>query len=281
MLANALDFEAVAEMAEVIFSTKMGLTDFKFACTFVKKLNAMASSTETGHAKNIANLNGLNEVNAGFGVNYQPSNPLYVLATMQAQYTSCNALQGTVNTQSGIFKPLVNARVIEFKPVKPLVRRVRSAAKSCGASDEWVADVNTIVTKILGERAQPATPTPGDPAGTSSSQQSYDNTVNNFQALVALLAAEPLYMPNEVPLKVVTLTAKHTAMNNANNAVKAGVVPYNNAVIARNKALYTTKTGLVDVGQGSKEYVRSTFGFSSPEFKLVVKFKFKKLADVD
>jgi hypothetical protein len=79
--------------------------------------------------------------------------------------------------------------------------------------------------------------------------------------LVALLSAEPLYAPNETALKVVTLTAKHTSMNNANNAVKTGVVPYNNAVIARNKALYTTKTGLVDVGQTSKEYVRSHFWF--------------------
>jgi hypothetical protein len=130
----------------------------------------MASSSETGHAKNIANLTGLNAVNAGFGLAYAPSNPLLALLTMQTQYTTCNTLQGTVNIQNGLFKPLVNARVIEFKDVKKLTRRVRSAVKTCGASDEFVADVNTIVLKILGERAEKATPTPGDPSGTSSSQ---------------------------------------------------------------------------------------------------------------
>ena len=34
----------------------------------------MASTSETGHAKNIANLKALNEVNTGFGASYAPSN---------------------------------------------------------------------------------------------------------------------------------------------------------------------------------------------------------------
>jgi len=240
----------------------------------------MASTTETGHAKNIANLKSLNEINAGFGANYNPSNPLYVQATMVAQHTACNLLQGAVNTQSGIFEPFQNARVDEFKPVKPLVRRVRGAAKTCGASAQFFKDVNTIVTKILGERASKAKATDTDPAGTSASQQSFDNTVNNFDALVQLLAAEPLYAPNEVDLKVVNLTTKKTKLDTANNKVKQSVVPFNNAVIARNKALYKKTVGLCDVGQGSKDYVRSAFGFSSPEFKLVSKIKFTKLAKV-
>ena len=105
-------------------------------------------------------------------------------------------------------------------------------------------------------------------------------TVDNFDALVKILAAEPLYAPNEADLKVAALTAKQIALDKANNDVKSSVVPFNNAVIARNKALYTKTTGLCDVGQGSKDYVRSAFGFSSPEFKQVVKFKFTKLAKV-
>jgi hypothetical protein len=241
----------------------------------------MASTTETGHAKNIANQKALNEVNHGFGTTYHPSNPLLALAAMQAQYADCNTKQGVVNVQNGIFKSLVNARRLEFKEVKSLVRKVRSAAKSCGAGDQWVANVNTIITKILGERAAKVTPTDTDPAGTSSSQQSFDTTVNNFDVLIQLLANEPLYAPNETALNVTTLTAKRVAMDTANNNVKTGRVPYNNAIIARNRALYATKTGLVDVSQNSKEYVRSTFGFSSPEFKLVTKYKFTKLAKVD
>ena len=240
----------------------------------------MASTTETGHAKNIANLKTLNEITNGFGVTYNPSNPLFVQATMVAQRTACDAFQGTVNMQRGIYEPFQNARVEVFKTVKPLVRRVRSAAKTCGAGNQFVKDVDKFVTKILGERVSKAEATDKDPAGTSASQQSFDNTVNNFDAMVQILAAQPLYAPNEIDLKVASLTAKKTALDTANNKVKSSVVPYNNSVIARNKALYKTTVGLCDVGQGSKDYIRSAFGFSSPEFKLVSKIKFTKLAKV-
>ncbi len=241
----------------------------------------MASTSETGNAKNIANFKALNEINGGFGADYAPSNPLIVLATMVAQHTACDGLQGDVNSESGIFQPIENARIIEFAPVKPLARRVRSAAKSCGAGPAFVSDVNTIAAKILGGRMSKAKPTEGDPAGTSASQQSYDNTVNNMDALVKVLKAEPKYNPSKADLTVGSLTAKQVNMNKANNAVKAAIVLYNKAVIARNKTLYTTETGLCDVGQASKDEVRGIFGFSSPEFKLVSKIQFKKLVDVD
>ena len=240
----------------------------------------MASSTETGHAKNIGNGFLLNQKLTGFGADYAPSNPIIVLATMVTQQDAANTLQLGVNAQSAIFKPLVNARKIIFKVVKALVRRIRSAAVSSGASDELVADVNTIAKKILGERASAATATPGDPAGTSASQQSYDNTTNNFNALVALLQTEPLYTPSKADLKIVALHAKFTEMNDANNAVKTGATPFNTATANRNKALYTNKTGLCDVCQSAKDEVRSTFGFSSAEFKLVSKIQFKKLVKI-
>lgn len=240
----------------------------------------MASTSETGHAKNVANLKALNEINAGFGANYKPSNPLLSLSAMETQHTTCDALQKAVNAQEGILKPIINARREEFSSLKPLVRKVRSAAKVCGGSDAWFNDVDAVASKILGGRTGKPKPTENDPKGTSTSHQSFDSIINNFGKLIEVLKNEPLYMPNEAPLQIATLEAKLAAMESANNAAKAGIVPYNNTIIARNKALYTDKTGLCDVAQASKDYVRSSFGYSSQEFKLVVKIKFTKLAIV-
>ena len=241
----------------------------------------MASNSETGHAINIANLNKLNKVNEGFGASYQPSNPLLTLGMMKTQYETCFALQEEVNVQNGIFIPIVNARQILFRPIKPLVRRIRSAVKVSGANVEFYNDVNTIVTKLLGERMSKVATTANDPAGTSTSQQSYDNQANFFGAMIELLRNELLYVPNETALKVVTLEILYADMNAANDAVKAGIVPHNNALIARNVALYTRTTGLTDVGQASKDYVRSVFGYSSPEFKLVSGIKFRRSVKID
>lgn len=240
----------------------------------------MASTSETGHAKNIANLKSLNEINAGFGTSYNPSNLLLENATMATQWSTCDGLQGEVNTQAGVFLPFVTGRIAEFKDAKAIVRRVRSAAKSCGGSATFVKNVNTKITKILGERLSKPKATTTDPAGTSASQQSYDNIANNFGALVGLLAGEVKYAPNEAELKVTNLLARHTAMDTKNNAVKTGKVPYTKAIQARNKALYTAETGLVDVGQASKDYVRSVFGYSSAEFRSVSGLKFRKMAEV-
>ena len=236
----------------------------------------MASTTETGHAKNIANLKLLNEINGGFGGVYKPSNPLYDFATMVAQHSACNGLQGDVNTRKGIFEPFQNARVTEFKAAHKLARRLRTAAKTCGAGKGFYIDVNKIVNKIIGERAGKATPTATDPAGTSASQMSYDNTVNNFDALGKMLAGEPIFAPNEADLTVAAVTAKTTALDSTNNNVKSSAVPYNNAVLGRNRALYAEETGLCDVCQGSKDYVRQVFGFSSAEYKMVSKIQFRK-----
>ena len=107
----------------------------------------MSSTSESGHAKNVGNLKTLNEINAGFGLPYNPNNPLYKVVTMVAQHTACEALQNAVNTQRGIFEPFQNARVIENKDVKKLVRKVRTAAKTCGASDEFYIDVNKFILK--------------------------------------------------------------------------------------------------------------------------------------
>ncbi len=98
---------------------------------------------------------------------------------------------------------------------------------------------------------------------------------------MALLVAEPAYNPSKADLKTVALKGHFVSLNDANNGVKTGAIPYNKAVVDRNKALYATKKGLCDVCQSAKDEVRSTFGFSSPEFKQVSKIKFTKLAKVD
>lgn len=237
----------------------------------------MASTTETGHAKNIANLKLLNEINAGFGGAYKPTNTLYQLGNMVTLHNTCNTLQGDLNTKKGIFEPFQNARVAEFKDLQKLARRIRTAAKTSGAGEGFYKDVNKIVSKVLGERASKAVATPTDPSGTSASQTSFDNMVNHWDALGKMLAAEPVYAPNETDLTVAAITAKTAALDTVNNNVKSGAVGYNNAIIGRNKALYTAKTGLCDVAQGSKDYVRQVFGFSSPEYKMVSKIKFRNL----
>ena len=61
-----------------------------------------------------------------------------------------------------------------------------------------------------------------------------------------------------------------------NNAVGTEYTNVSNARIVRDKGLYTEKTGLVDTANEVKDYVKSIFGYTSPEYKQISKIKFTK-----
>lgn len=66
----------------------------------------MPSNSETGHAKNIANADLLNQKLNGFGASYAPSNALIALAALTAKQAAAVAKQTAVNTQRGLFEPI-------------------------------------------------------------------------------------------------------------------------------------------------------------------------------
>ncbi len=236
----------------------------------------MASQSETGHYRNIANFKLLIETVTGFNGRYNPSNPMLSLASMNAQYEQAFNDNKSYNDADGAFKPVENDRIAVFATVNPTARRVNAAARSCGCDKLFLGDVKTITAKLTGTRMSKPVPTATDPAGTSASQQSYDNQENNMQRLIALLSTEPKYKPNEAALNIAGLTKLYNAMVASNAAVKSAAAPHNTALITRNKSLYAEEAGLIFVGQLCKDYVRSTFTYSSPEFKLVSRIQFRE-----
>ena len=64
-------------------------------------------------------------------------------------------------------------------------------------------------------------------------------------------------------------------LDGVNSNVKSGAVGFNNAIIVRDKELYGDETGLCAVGQGSKDYTKQVFGYSSAQYRLVSKISLK------
>ena len=65
-------------------------------------------------------------------------------------------------------------------------------------------------------------------------------------------------------------------LSTVNTQVKNAANPYSNALISRNKELYTPETGLVDLALEVKNYVKSVFGASSPEYKQISGIEFSR-----
>ena len=101
--------------------------------------------------------------------------------------------------------------------------------------------------------------------------------IDNFEKLIELADVEPVYNPNEEPLKIVNLTNYKNELETINTAVKTAYIPYKTAMQNRDIKLYAPQTGIVDTAQTVKNYVKSVFGARSPQYKQISKLVFKKI----
>jgi|SRR5690554_4929357 chromosome segregation ATPase len=239
----------------------------------------MASTSEVGHAKNVANFQDLIAFVNGYGATYNPSKNSLKLPQLEALYTQASAsLDGVVNKNTE-YNNVVNERIEAFSDLRPLSTRLVNALDTTNASDEKVEDAKGFNRKIQGKRASkietPVDPNQPAPKTISSSQQSYDQLIQHFEGMISVLASEPSYTPNETELQIATLQTKLQALKNSNAEVSKAYAEVSNSRLERNKILYSVDNGLVDTAGEVKQYVKSVYGASSPEFGQIKGIKFK------
>ena len=217
----------------------------------------MASTSETGHAKNVANFQDLISFVTGYGATYNPNKNALKLPQLNALYTASQTSLADVITKNTAYNNKVNERVVAFSNLKSLSTRLINALQTTDATTQKVADAKLFNKKMQGVRATAITTTvdPNAPAPTtiSTSQQSYDQLTQHLNGLISTIQSEPTYAPNENDLKVTTLTAKAATMLAKNNAVATEYTAISNARIARDKGLYAEKTGLVAIAGNVKD----------------------------
>jgi hypothetical protein len=263
----------------------------------------MSSVSEVGHAKNVAHFAALITYCTSYGATYNPSNNAIKLAALNTLSTNAQTALNNVTNSVAANTTAINNRIVAFQNIKKLATRMLGALTASGATAQQIANAKTINRKIQGSRAKltpaPAptpsptptpnpTPTPTSPstqktASTTTtisvSQQSYDQLIQHFQAYIALLQTIPAYNPNEADLKITALNTYLANLNTTNTAAITSHTAINNTRIARNKILYTPTTGLCDIAETVKDYLKSVYGSSAPEYKQVntLRFRLQKL----
>ena len=236
----------------------------------------MASKIETGHAKNVANFETLIIYSVGFGTTYQPSNPMIALPALRLKLDSAKVQLNAVNIAKPSLDEADGTRTLVFKTYRKLSTRIMGAITSSGAPSTTIDDARTINRRMQGARAPGSKGKPKEESN-SVSQQSFDMRIEHLDKMVEFLTKMPDYNPNEEDLKIVGLRDYKTLLTEANNRCKNAYVPYKNSIIKRNKSCYEKGTGLVDIALMTKEYIKSIFGATSPEYKMVSKLKFRNL----
>ncbi len=248
----------------------------------------MSKTYETGHAKNLANFNSLISFCEGYAAAYNPAQAALQLTGLQTLSTTAQAAYDDAKIKQLAFNKVVDERMIAFAPLRSLSQRMLAALAASGCSSETLEGAKTINRKIQGRRKKNTAagvneptddPTEGNkPAKSiSASQQSYDNLSASFSAFIELLVGQAEYQPNETELQTTSLSSYLDTLKAANKAVIDAYTLWSNTRINRNKVMYAKGSGMVDVAQLVKNYVKSVFGNGSPEYKQVSPLEIKKV----
>ena len=232
----------------------------------------MASTSEVGHAKNVANLQKLTEQITAYTL-YNPPVPTLEIANLQALYTSAVAKLAEVEDSRIANKAAIANRQVAFENLKPLATRIINLLDILGVQQGVLDQAKTLNRSIQGYTNRAATP--GEEGSTvSTSRQSYTQQAEIFGNLIRLLESIPAYTPNEDDLKVPSLTAYHQSLVDATQPVDQTEAALKVKMIERDALLYTDGTGIYDIAQKVKKYVKSVYGGDSPEYFNVSSIKF-------
>ena len=240
----------------------------------------MASTSEVGHAKNVANFQDLIEFVIGYGATYNPSKNSLKLPQLIALKDNAQSKLNDVITKNTIYNNKVNERMVAFGNLKSFSTRLVNALQTTDATNETINNAKTFNRKMQGKKAsttQASTdPNAPAPATISTSQQSYDQLIQHLTGLKSVLETEPSYTPNEIELQIATIDSKIADLSAKNTAVASAYTNISNSRISRNETLYTSENGIYETASEVKKYIKSVFGASSPQYNQVSGIKFSK-----
>ena len=236
----------------------------------------MPSTSEVGHAKNVANLQKLTEQITVYTLYNPPVENLKVV-NLQSLYTTASTKLTEVENKRLTNKNAIALRQSAFENLKPISTKIINSLSILGLTDGILDQAKSLNRLIQGGQKKTET-TPiegGEPQKTvSTSRQSYTQQAENFGILLQLLATIPSYTPNEDDLKLANLNTYQTSLVSSTQAVDQTETELNNKLIERDQLLYADGTGLYDIAQNVKKYVKSIYGATSPEYANVSSIEF-------
>ena len=249
----------------------------------------MATQSEKGHAKNLANLKLLKDIILQAGQNYSPSNELLTYTLVDTLINRCSVDYDNWADKLIQFKYRSDEREIVFEKIDKLATSINASVQQLNVPQQTLNDIQAFVTKIHGTKAKikklpknaPTTTAttvpelPVDPISTS--QLSYDSIASNFELLVKRLQTIPAYAPNESELQMQNLLATVDLLRSLNLAAGSAANSLSLARNQRNLSFYAPQTGLYDVAKKIKNYLRSNPATANSAYKDAVKLNFVKI----
>lgn len=257
------------------------------------------SKSETGHMKNLMNLEDLIARFMALGGRYNPSRPELQLGSLQQLQQKAQQVFERLTTASTFYDTATNARADLFDRLGPLTTRIVNILLASGVSAKTLEDAKGFQRKIQGARLNKKdtesntasngtnaveTATNGAENGEiaaekkrSASRQSYDLKIDHFAKLTSLAQNEPTYQPNEPKLQVGALQDFLQQLRSANTNKTYADAEMEVARRERSRVFYHPETGLVARALQTKAYAKAALGSTSEDFKHIQRIKFRTI----
>ena len=231
----------------------------------------MTTYSETGNAKNTANLRKLITACQGYGAKYNPARTELTITALLVQADSCDSALQIVRDAVQAEKDAISNRNLTFKALGKLATRIINGLAAYNSPANVLDNARSLVTQLSGKRVGKAKVNKdgADTATISVSKMSYDMRVDTFDKLVALVATQATYTPNEVEMQLTALRAHAQNLRDLNQATLDAQNVVQNARINRDKLMYSDAGCLFDIASNVKNYVKYLYGATSPEFKQI------------
>ena len=236
----------------------------------------MPSTSETGHAKNVANLQKLTEQVTVYTL-YNPPVDNLKLANLTALYTAASTKLNEVEDKRNANKNAITIRQSAFENLKSTCTKIINHLEIYGLPQGTIDQAKSLNRTIQGGQKKAATtPEEGkeETKTVSTSRQSYTQQADNFGILLQLLGTITEYNPNENDLKLANLNTYKDSLVSSTQTVDQTEAELNNKLIERDQILYADGTGLYSIAQNVKKYVKSLYGATSPEYTNVSSIEF-------
>lgn len=236
----------------------------------------MSSTSEVGHAKNVANLQKITQQVSTYSL-YNPPIADITVASLQTLYTDANTKLTEVGDKRNANKNAIVARQTAFENLRSTCTRIINVLEIVGLPQGTLDQARSLTQTIQGNAKKSNTPIEEGkeaPKTSSTSRQSFTSKAENFGLLVQMLSTLPAYTPNEDNIKLQNLSTYHESLKAATLAVDQTESELNTKIIERDRILYAEETGVYAISLKIKKYIKSLYGPTSPEYTTVSAIEF-------
>ena len=238
----------------------------------------MASTSEVGHAKNVANLGSGIQILQEMGSLYNPSNTNIKLVNLLPIKTAIDASIVALNNKIPIYKNAVANREIAIAPLGKKSTKVLNYSKSINISATDKENIAHQVKKIRGDsKINNLNPETTEATGISTSQMSYDSRIANLDILINMAASHSEYEPNEGDIRITNLQTYQQELTTLSGLVNSAGNELLTARLNRNNILYFSENNVVKLMNEVKAYLKSLGQEGLPYYKAFLKLKFKNI----